>query len=227
MAEKRKTTDVTTAAAPAKQAETDGETHEPVTQQVALVVLVAGILSFWVGLAASNVYFRFAELPPGSTIDKVFSTERDLGTFIRLTGQYAFCNVLQWQMETHSLGSTALLLIPAFSFTFIFLLAMIYMPRDLWTRDYTAKVSVAAATAHGLLVCLMLVLMATVFKQDFYAWAFSAGTTGWNVYHGEMVGWLPMAMAVSVLWNIFLGSVVGTILGTCLESFRGRVGNLT
>lgn len=226
MAENQTTTKVKTAAGSAKQTATAEEIRKPDTKQVALVVLVAGVLSFWVGLAASNIYFRFAELPPGSTIDMVFDTEREMGTFIRLAGQYAFCNVLQWQMETHSLGSTALLLIPAFSFSFIFLLAMIYMPRDLWTRDYTAKVSVAAATAHGILVCLMLILMATVFKQDFYGWAYPGGSTGWDVYHGEMVGWLPMAMAVSVLWSIFLGSVVGAILGTFLESFRGRVNNL-
>ncbi len=183
------------------------------------IAALAGVLSFLVGLAAANIYFRLAQIGVSEELGKVFSPDRDITTFSRLCGQYAFCNVLQWIMENHALSLSEIALIPAFSFIFVFLLAILYMPRTMWTREFSAKIAVIASSVHGIAVCLMLILWSSVFSEQF-AQFIDRNITRWDIYQGELTGWLPMAMAVTLLWNVFLGALIGGFIGWILESFR-------
>ena len=183
------------------------------------IAALAGVLSFLVGLAAANIYFRLAEIGASEELGKVFSPDRDITTFSRLCGQYAFCNVLQWIMENHALSLSEIALIPGFSFIFVFLLAILYMPRTMWSRVFSVKIAVVASSVHGITVCLMLILWSSLFSEQF-AQFIDRDVTRWRLFHGELTGWLPMAMAITLLWNIFLGSLIGGLIGWILESFR-------
>ena len=183
------------------------------------VAVVAGVLSFLVGFAASNVYFRLVDIGNSPELRSIFGSHRELTSLNRLFGQYAFCNVLQWLLETRSWVHAEIALIPAFSFVFVFLLAIISMPRSMWTRQSSVKIAVIASTVHCVCVCIMLILWRTVFHDQLLIFETST-ETGWRIYRGELTGWLPMAMVVTLMWNAFLGAIIGGILGWVLEVLR-------
>lgn len=177
--------------------------------------MVSGLLAFLVGFALAKFYFLITDFSNVGYMGGLFDPNRDMSTFTRLVSQYAFCNVLQWLVENGGLTRGEMALIPGFSIGFATLLGVFYLPRSLWTQSFCSRFAVTTASVHAAIVCLMLVIWGVVFQEDFNNFESKAWAN--QFFRGELTGVLPMAMAVTIFWNICLGSLIGGAIGWCLE----------
>lgn len=188
-------------------------------QLVFSVAVIAGVLAFLVGLAAANVYFRVVTLDPSTNIARLFDPSRELTTLNRLIAQYAFCNVLNWLMETGGITYIGLPGIAALSLAFSTFLGMLALPRSGWTTAFVSKFAVLTASVHAILVIVTLLVWSTVLGSEFQTFE-SVMSTRWGVgfFRGELFGWFPVAAGVTFFWNMLIASCVGGIFGWLFES---------
>lgn len=188
-------------------------------QLVFSVALIAGVLAFLVGLAAANVYFRVVTFDSSTIVTRLFDPSRDLTTINRLIAQYAFCNVLNWLMETGAISYIGLPGITALSLALTTFLGMLALPRSGWTTSFSSKFAVLTASVHAILVIATLLIWSTVLGNEFTAFeSLMSSRSGTGFYRGELFGWFPIAAGVTFFWNMAIASCVGGIFGWLFES---------